>query len=44
MDYKEDLFRKIKECNLKLERASKLTILLADEKKRWSSDIKSLKA
>jgi len=36
---KEDLIRKINECNLKLERASKLTTLLADEKVRWGEEI-----
>ena len=36
---KEDLIRKINECNLKLERAAKLTTLLADEKTRWGEEI-----
>ena len=39
INYKEQLFRKIKECSIKLERASKLTELLADEKDRWKIEI-----
>ena len=36
------LTNKINECQLKLDRAQKLTEGLSDEKTRWSSDIKSL--
>ena len=43
INFKEDLFRQIKECNLKLERANKLTTLLADEKERWSLEIERFK-
>jgi dynein heavy chain len=42
--FKEDLIRKINECNLKLERASKLTYLLADEKVRWAAEIVTISA
>lgn len=35
MNLKDELFRRIKECNIKLERASKLTMLLEDERWRW---------
>ena len=40
-NFKEDLFRKIKECNIRLERASKLTTLLEDERKRWLREIQN---
>jgi dynein heavy chain len=40
---KENLQRKINECLLKLERAEKLTSLLADEKKRWKEEIITIK-
>jgi dynein heavy chain len=36
------LTNKINECQLKLDRAQKLTEGLSDEKTRWSSDIKTL--
>lgn len=36
---KEELFRRINECNIKLERASKLTSLLEDETGRWKNEI-----
>ena len=39
---KEALTSKINECQLKLDRAQKLTEGLSDEKVRWSSDIESL--
>lgn len=43
VNFKELLFRRIRECSIKLERASKLTDLLADEKQRWSEEIERLK-
>lgn len=39
---KENLINKIKECEIKLERAQKLTDGLKDEKTRWSNDIQTL--
>ena len=39
VNFKEELIRKINESNLKLERANKLTTLLADEKTRWGEEI-----
>ena len=44
MDLKEELSRKINECIIKLERASKLTTLLKDEKSRWSDEIAKINA
>lgn len=41
---REELGRKINESRLKLERASKLTSLLADEKKRWAEEIINLES
>ncbi|CAD8156782.1 unnamed protein product [Paramecium pentaurelia] len=41
---KEDLQNKMKECEIKLERAQKLTEGLSEEKERWGRDIKSLQA
>lgn len=41
---KEALARKINECTLKLQRAEKLTSLLADEKQRWKEEIINIKA
>lgn len=38
----ELLTSQIKECEVKLERAQKLTDGLKDEKERWSSDIERL--
>jgi dynein heavy chain len=39
INLKEELFRRINECNIKLERASKLTSLLEDETGRWKNEI-----
>lgn len=39
---KEELTAKINECEIKLDRASKLTEGLSEEKTRWASDIKRL--
>ncbi len=41
-NYKDELFRKIKECNVRLGRASKLTVLLEDEKRRWFNEITNI--
>jgi dynein heavy chain len=40
---KDNLQRMINECLLKLERAEKLTYLLADEKQRWKEEIVKIK-
>lgn len=37
---KEELQNKMKECEIKLERAQKLTEGLSEEKERWGRDIK----
>lgn len=42
MKQKEDLTRKIEECETKLERAKKLTDGLSEEAIRWAEDIKAL--
>jgi dynein heavy chain len=39
INLKEELFRRINECNIKLQRASKLTSLLEDETGRWQNEI-----
>jgi len=39
---KEDLSKKIQECEIKLIRAQKLTSGLSDEKTRWGLDIEKL--
>ena len=41
---KEDLARKIDECQIKLDRAQKLTSGLSDEKLRWGNDVNTLSA
>jgi dynein heavy chain len=38
----EDLTKKIRECEVKLERAQKLTEGLSDEKERWTRDIETM--
>ena len=43
LNLKDELFRKIKECNIKLERASKLTLLLKDERTRWAEEVIKIK-
>lgn len=40
---KEELSKKIKDCQIKLERAQKLTEGLSDEKERWAKDVALLK-
>lgn len=42
MKEQEELRNKIQECEIKLERAQKLTEGLSDEKTRWAIDIKNL--
>jgi dynein heavy chain len=42
MKQQEELRNKIQECELKLERAQKLTEGLSEEKTRWAIDIKTL--
>lgn len=42
MKQKEGLTRKIEECEIKLERAKKLTDGLSEESVRWAQDIKAL--
>ena len=42
MKEQEDLRNKIQECEIKLERAQKLTEGLSEEKTRWAIDIKNL--
>ncbi len=42
MRQQEELRNKIQECELKLERAQKLTEGLSEEKTRWAIDIKNL--
>ena len=41
---KGELEKKMKECEIKLERAQKLTEGLSEEKERWGSDIERLQA
>ena len=42
MKQKEELTKKIEECETKLERAKKLTDGLSEESVRWAQDIKTL--
>jgi dynein heavy chain len=42
MKQQEELKNKITECEVKLERAQKLTEGLSEEKIRWANDIKML--
>ncbi len=42
MRMKEKLTAEINECQLKLDRAHKLTDGLSEEKERWAQDIKKL--
>ncbi|KAL4427402.1 hypothetical protein ABPG74_009674 [Tetrahymena malaccensis] len=42
MKQKEELTRKIEECEIKLERAKKLTDGLSEESVRWAQDIQAL--
>lgn len=42
MAQKEELTRKIEECETKLDRAKKLTDGLSEESVRWAEDIKAL--
>lgn len=44
ISFKEDLERQVKECTLKVGRASTLTVLLADEKLRWAQEMEKLGA
>ncbi len=43
MREKEELTMKMKDCEVQLERAKKLTDGLSDEKERWTNDIERLK-
>lgn len=42
--FKEELQQKMEECEVKLDRAHKLTSGLSDEKERWTIDIQKLSA